>query len=60
MKKYIKPQIEVSNIELGSIICASDEPGIESTIAPTTTTIKQKEEILSKDFAFDDDWGYEE
>lgn len=59
MKKYIKPQIEVSNIELGSIICAS-VPGVESTIAPTTTTIKHKEEILSKDFAFDDDWGYEE
>ena len=31
MKKYIKPQIEVSNIELSSM-----------------------------DFAFDDDWGYEE
>lgn len=59
MKKYIKPQIEVSNIELGSIICASDEPGVDPTIS-TTTTIKQKEEILSKDFAFDDDWGYEE
>lgn len=58
MKKYIKPQIEVSNIELGSIICASDVPGVEPTIS--TTTIKQKEEILSKDFAFDDDWGYEE
>lgn len=61
MKKYIKPQIEVSSIELSSIICASDVPGIESNIAPTTTTtIKQKEDILSKDFAFDDDWGYEE
>lgn len=59
MKKYIKPQIEVSNIELGSIICASDVPGVEPTIS-TETTIKQKEEILSKDFAFDDDWGYEE
>lgn len=58
MKKYIKPQIEVSNIELGSIICASDVPGVEPTIS--TTTIKQKEDILSKDFAFDDDWGYEE
>ena len=32
MKKYIKPQIEVSNIELGSIICASDVPGVEPTI----------------------------
>lgn len=59
MKKYIKPQIEVSNIELGSIICASDVPGVDPTIS-TKTTIKQKEEILSKDFAFDDDWGYEE
>lgn len=58
MKKYIKPQIEVSNIELGSIICASDVPGVEPTIS--TTTIKDKEDILSKDFAFDDDWGYEE
>ena len=60
MKKYIKPQIEVSNIELGSIISASDVPGIESNIAPTTTTIKQKEEILSKEYSFEDDWGYEE
>lgn len=59
MKKYIKPQIEVSNIELGSIICASDVPGVDPTIS-TSTTIKQKEEILSKDFAFEDDWGYEE
>lgn len=60
MKKYIKPQIEVSNIELGSIICASDVPGIESNIAPTTTTIKDKNNILSKEYAFEDDWGYEE
>lgn len=58
MKKYIKPQIEVSNIELGSIICASDVPGVEPTIS--TTTIKQKEDILSKEYAFEDDWGYEE
>lgn len=60
MKKYIKPQIEVSNIELGSIICASDVPGIESNFAPTTTTIKDKDNILSKEYAFEDDWGYEE
>lgn len=59
MKKYIKPQIEVSNIEVGSIICASDVPGVDPTIS-TTTTVKQKEDILSKDFAFEDDWGYEE
>ena len=60
MKKYIKPQIEVSNIELGSIICASDVPGIESNIAPTTTTIKDKDNIPSKEYSFEDDWGYEE
>lgn len=59
MKKYIKPQIEVSNIELGSIICASDVPDVEPTIS-TTTTIKDKDNILSKEFAFEDDWGYEE
>ena len=59
MKKYIKPQIEVSNIELGSIICASDVAGMEPTIS-TSTTIKNKDAILSKDFAFEDDWGYEE
>ena len=59
MKKYIKPQIEVSNIELGSIICASDVPGVDPTIS-TTTTITKKEDILSKEYAFEDDWGYEE
>ena len=59
MKKYIKPQIEVSNIELGSIICASDEPGVDKTIS-TKTTINKKEDILSKEYAFEDDWGYEE
>ena len=59
MKKYIKPQIEVSNIELGSIICASDVPGVEQTIS-TTTTIKDKDNILSKEYSFEDDWGYEE
>lgn len=59
MKKYIKPQIEVSNIELGSIICASDVPGVDPTIS-TTTTINKKEDILSKEYAFEDDWGYEE
>ena len=58
MKKYIKPQIEVSNIELGSIICASDVPGVKPTIS--TTTINKKEDILSKEYAFEDDWGYEE
>lgn len=56
MKKYIKPQIEVSNIELGSIICASD---VETNINKTNT-IQKPEDILSKEYAFEDDWGYEE
>jgi len=58
MKKYIKPQIEVSNIELGSIICASDVSGVEPTILKND--IQKKEDILSKEYAFEDDWGYEE
>ena len=44
MKKYIKPQIDV--------------PGVEPTIS--TTTIKDKDNILSKEYSFEDDWGYEE
>lgn len=58
MKKYIKPQIEVSNIELGSIICASDVSGVEPTILKND--IQKKEDILSKEYSFEDDWGYEE
>ena len=42
MKKYIKPQIEVSNIELSSIICASDVPGIESNIAPQLSSRRKR------------------
>ena len=34
MKKYIKPQIEVSNIELGSLLNASD-PNVSETLNRT-------------------------
>lgn len=57
MKKYIKPQIEVSNIELGSLICASNE---FNESLDKTNTIKKPEDILSKEYSFEDDWGYEE
>ncbi len=57
MKKYIKPQIEVSNIELGSLLNAST--GVETRL-DKTNTIQKKEDILSKEYAFEDDWGYEE
>lgn len=57
MKKYIKPQIEVSNIELSSMICTSD--WVEKDLG-TIPPIKNKEDILSKESAFEDDWGYEE
>lgn len=57
MKKYIKPQIEVSNIELGSLLSGST--GVETNINKTNT-IQNKEDILSKEYSFEDDWGYEE
>lgn len=57
MKKYIKPQIEVSNIELGSLLNAST--GVETRL-DKTNTIQKKEDILSKEYSFEDDWGYEE
>lgn len=57
MKKYIKPQIEVSNIELSSMICTSD--WVEDRL-DRTYTIKNSNEILSKEYSFEDDWGYEE
>lgn len=57
MKKYIKPQIEVSNIELGSLLSGST--GVETNINKTNT-IQNKENILSKEYSFEDDWGYEE
>lgn len=58
MKKYIKPQIEVSNIELGSLLNASD-PNVSETIN-RTEGIKDPDAILSKEYSFEDDWGYEE
>ena len=58
MKKYIKPQIEVSNIELGSLLNASD-PNVSETIN-STEVISDQNAILSKEYSFEDDWGYEE
>lgn len=58
MKKYIKPQIEVSNIELGSLLSGSN-PNVSETINRTEGISKQNA-ILSKEYAFEDDWGYEE
>lgn len=58
MKKYIKPQIEVSNIELGSLLNASD-PNVSETIN-RTEVISNQNAILSKEYSFEDDWGYEE
>ena len=56
MKKYIKPQIDVSNIELGSLLNASNL----STSLQGGPTIEKQEDILSKEYSFEDDWGYEE
>lgn len=58
MKKYIKPQIEVSNIELGSLLSGSN-PNVSETIH-RTEGISDQNAILSKEYAFEDDWGYEE
>ncbi|CCZ12128.1 unknown [Prevotella sp. CAG:1092] len=58
MKKYIKPQIEVSNIELGSLLNASD-PNVSEALN-RTEGISNPNAILSKEYAFEDDWGYEE
>lgn len=58
MKKYIKPQIEVSNIELGSLLSGSD-PNVSGTL-DRTKVIDDPTTILSKEYAFEDDWGYEE
>lgn len=58
MKKYIKPQIEVSNIELGSLLSGSD-PNVSETIN-RTEGISNQNAILSKEYSFEDDWGYEE
>lgn len=58
MKKYIKPQIEVSNIELGSLLSGSN-PNVSEKIN-RTEVISDQNAILSKEYAFEDDWGYEE
>ena len=58
MKKYIKPQIEVSNIELGSLLSGSN-PNVSENIN-RTEGISDQDAILSKEYAFEDDWGYEE
>ena len=58
MKKYIKPQIEVSNIELGSLLTGSD-PNVLKEV-DRTNGISDPNAILSKEYAFEDDWGYEE
>lgn len=58
MKKYIKPQIEVSNIELGSLLNASN-PNVAGTI-DRTNGISDPNAIHSKEYSFEDDWGYEE
>lgn len=57
MKKYIKPQIEVSNIEVESLLNGASN---FSTTLQTGPTIEQQDAILSKEYAFEDDWGYEE
>ena len=58
MKKYIKPQIEVSNIELGSLLSGSD-PNVLKEV-DRTNGISDPDAILSKEYSFEDDWGYEE
>ena len=58
MKKYIKPQIEVSNIELGSLLSGS-HPNVSENIN-RTEGISDQNAILSKEYSFEDDWGYEE
>lgn len=57
MKKYIKPQIEVSNIEVESLLTNASK---FSTSLQDGPTINNQEDILSKEYSFEDDWGYEE
>lgn len=57
MKKYIKPQIEVSNIEVESLLTNASN---FSTSLQDGPTINNQEDILSKEYSFEDDWGYEE
>ena len=55
MKKYIKPQIEVSNIEVESLLNGAS---ISNKISDVEIT--DEKYILSKEYSFEDDWGYEE
>lgn len=60
MKKYIKPQIEVSNIEVGSLLSGS-QYGVETGLnKKEENKINTSSAILSKEYSFEDDWGYEE
>lgn len=56
MKKYIKPQIEVSNIEVESLLTNTSL----SISYDSNDEIKDEKYILSKEYSFEDDWGYEE
>ena len=56
MKKYIKPQIEVSNIEVESLL--TNTSNFSNKFSDKEIT--DEKYILSKEYAFDDDWGYEE
>lgn len=55
MKKYIKPQIEVSNIEVESLL-----NGASISYSISNEEVTDEKNILSKEYAFEDDWGYEE
>ena len=55
MKKYIKPQIDVSNIEVESLL-----NGTSFGYSISNEEITDEKNILSKEYAFEDDWGYEE
>ena len=56
MKKYIKPQIEVSNIEVESLLNGTSN--FNNTLQ--NDPINDQDAILSKEYSFEDDWGYEE
>ena len=58
MKKYIKPQIEVSNIEVESLLTNTS---LSNSISyDSNDEITDEKYILSKEYSFEDDWGYEE
>ncbi len=57
MKKYIKPQIEVSNIEVESLLNGTSN--VKNTLQ-YDDPINTSDAILSKEYSFEDDWGYEE